>query len=139
LVPVEDFRDARNPDPVDYFNYESVNEQPFIYLGGLKNQVGWVVHSARGSQYAALDYQALLDQHGFLCSMRKKGDCYDNAAMESFFHTLKVEQVHGTRYPTREAAKADVFEYIETYYHPKRRHSTLNYQSPWDFENRMAA
>jgi transposase InsO family protein len=100
---------------------------------------GLVVHSDRGSQYAALDYQALLNQHGFLGSMSKKGDCYDNAAMESFFHTLKVEQVHGARYPTREAAKADVFEYIETYYNPKRRHSTLNYQSPWDFENRMAA
>jgi putative transposase len=100
---------------------------------------GLLVHSDRGSQYAALDYQALLERHGFLCSMSKKGDCYDNAAMESFFHTLKVEQVHGARYPTREAAKADVFEYIETYYNPKRRHSTLNYQSPWDFEKRMAA
>lgn len=100
---------------------------------------GLLVHSDRGSQYAARDYQALLAQQGFLCSMSKKGDCYDNAAMESFFHTLKVEQVHGARYPTREAAKADVFEYIETYYNPKRRHSTLNYPSPWDFENRMAA
>lgn len=100
---------------------------------------GLILHSDRGSQYAALDYQALLDQHGFLCSMSKKGDCYDNAAMESFFHTLKVEQVHGVRYQTREEARADVFEYIETYYNRKRRHSTLNYQSPWDFENRMAA
>jgi transposase InsO family protein len=100
---------------------------------------GLILHSDRGSQYAALDYQALLDQHGFLCSMSKKGDCYDNAAMESFFHTLKVEQVHGVRYPTREAARADVFEYIETYYNRKRRHSTLNYQSPWEFEHRMAA
>jgi transposase InsO family protein len=100
---------------------------------------GLVVHSDRGSQYAALDYPALLAQQGFLCSMSKRGDCYDNAAMESFFHTLKVEQVHGARYPTREAAKADVFDYIETYYNPKRRHSTLNYQSPWDFEKRMAA
>jgi transposase InsO family protein len=100
---------------------------------------GLILHSDRGSQYAALDYQALLEQQGFLCSMSKKGDCYDNAAMESFFHTLKVEQVHGARYPTRAAAKADVFEYIETYYNPKRRHSTLNYQSPWEFEKRMAA
>ena len=71
--------------------------------------------------------------------MSKKGDCYDHAAMESFFHTLKVEQVHGVRYQTREAARADVFDYIETYYNRKRRHSTLNYQSPWDFEHRMAA
>lgn len=100
---------------------------------------GLILHSDRGSQYAALDYRALLEQHGLLCSMSRKGDCYDNAAMESFFHTLKVEQVQGARYPTREAAKADVFEYIETYYNPKRRHSTLNYQSPWDFEERRAA
>jgi transposase InsO family protein len=100
---------------------------------------GVIIHSDRGSQYAALDYQALLNQHGFLCSMSKKGDCYDNAAMESFFHTLKVEQVHGARYQTREEARADMFEYIETYYNRKRRHSTLNYQSPWDFENQMAA
>ena len=59
--------------------------------------------------------------------------------MESFFHTLKVEQVHGVRYPTRETARADVFEYIETNYNRKRRHSALNYKSPWEFEHRMAA
>lgn len=71
--------------------------------------------------------------------MSKKGDGYDNAAMESFFHTLKVEQVHGARYLTREEAKTDVFEYIETYYNRERRHSTLKYPSPWDFEHRRAA
>jgi len=79
---------------------------------------GVVVHSDRGSPYASGDYQALLETHGFLCSMSRKGDCYDNAAMESFFHSLKVEQVNGCRYRTREEAKADVFEYIETYYSP---------------------
>jgi transposase InsO family protein len=100
---------------------------------------GLVVHSDRGSQYASGDYQEALETHGFLCSMSKKGDCYDNAAMESFFHSLKVEQVNGCRYQTREEAKADVFEYIETYYNPVRRHSTLNYLSPRDFENRKAA
>lgn len=77
---------------------------------------GVVVHSDRGSQYASGDYRALLETHGFLCSMSRKGDCYDNAAMESFFHSLKVEQVNQCRYRTREEAKADVFEYIETYY-----------------------
>jgi transposase InsO family protein len=76
---------------------------------------GLVVHSDRGSQYASGDYQEALETHGFLCSMSKKGDCYDNAAMKSFFHSLKVEQVNGCRYQTREEAKADVFEYIETY------------------------
>ncbi len=100
---------------------------------------GVVVHSDRGSQYASGDYQALLETHGFLCSMSRKGDCYDNAAMESFFHSLKVEQVNDCRYRTREEAKADVFEYIETYYNALRRHSTLNYLSPREFERRMAA
>jgi putative transposase len=100
---------------------------------------GLIAHSDRGSQYASGDYQAVLRLHGFRCSMSRKGDCYDNAAMESFFHSLKVEQVHGQRYPTREHAKADVFEYIETYYNPVRRHSTLNYLSPRDFESRRAA
>jgi transposase InsO family protein len=100
---------------------------------------GVVVHSDRGSQYASGDYQALLETHGFLCSMSRKGDCYDNAAMESFFHSLKVEQVNDCRYRTREEAKADVFEYIETYYNRKRRHSGLQYLSPRDFEIQMAA
>ncbi len=70
--------------------------------------------------------------------MSRKGDCYDNAAMESFFHSLKVEQTQGARDATREDVKADVFEYIETYYNRQRRHSTLNYLSPCDFEARMA-
>ena len=71
--------------------------------------------------------------------MSRKGNCYDNAAMESFFHSLKVEQVHDRRYRTREEARADIFEYIQTYYNPIRRHSTLDYLSPRDFENRKAA
>ena len=100
---------------------------------------GVVVHSDRGSQYASGDYQALLKSHGFRCSMSRKGDCYDNAAMESFFHSLKVEQVNGCRYVTREEARADVFEYIETYYNAVRRHSTLNYLSPREFETRRVA
>lgn len=100
---------------------------------------GLIVHSDRGSQYASRDYQAVLERHGFLCSMSRKGDCFDNAAMESFFPSLKVEQVNDCRYRTREEAKADLFEYIETYYNPTRRHSTLNYLSPRNFENREAA
>lgn len=89
-------------------------------------KAGLIVHSDQGSQYASNDYQRLLNSHGFLCSMSRKGDCYDNAAMESFFHSLKIEQTKGMRYATREEAKADVFEYIESYYNRKRRHSTLN-------------
>lgn len=102
-------------------------------------KAGLIAHSDRGSQYASNDYQRLLDRHGFLCSMSRKGDCYDNAAMESFFHTLKIEQTEGKNYATRDEARADVFEYIESYYNRKRRHSTLNYLSPCDFEARMAA
>lgn len=102
-------------------------------------KAGLIAHSDRGSQYASNDYQRLLDSHGFLCSMSRKGDCYDNAAMESFFHTLKIEQTEGKSYATRDEARADVFEYIESYYNRKRRHSTLDYLSPCDFEARMAA
>ena len=109
-----------------------------LAVGRRRPTAGLIVHSDRGSQYASNDYQQLLAQHGFLCSMSRKGDCYDNAAMESFFHSLKVEQIQGTRYATREDAKADVFEYIETCYNRQRRHSTLNYLSPSDFEARMA-
>ena len=100
---------------------------------------GLIAHSDRGSQYASGDYQAVLELHGFLCSMSKKGDCYDNAAMESLFHSLKVGQVNDCRHQTREEARADIFEYIEAYYNPIRRHSTLDYLSPRDFEKRMAA
>jgi putative transposase len=71
--------------------------------------------------------------------MSRKGDCYDNATMESFFHSLKVEQINDCRYRTREEAKADVFEYIETYYNPIRRPSALSYLSPRDFEKQRAA
>jgi len=80
-------------------------------------------------------YQEVLEAQGFLCSMGKKGGCHDNAAMES----LKVEQVNDRRYQTREEARADVFEYIEVYYNPIRRHSTLNYLPPRDVENQEAA
>ena len=100
---------------------------------------GLMLHADRGSPYAALDYQARLEHHGSLCSRSKTGDCYDHAAMDSCCHTLKVEQGHGARYPTREAARAEVFDYLETYSNPQRRHSTLNDPSPWDVENRIAA
>ena len=104
-----------------------------------KMPTGVIVHSDRGSQYCSADYQRLLRKHRLLCSMSKKGDCYDNAAMESWNHSLKVEAIHGERFATREAAKAQVFEYIEVYYNRKRLHSTLGYLSPETFEARQAA
>jgi transposase InsO family protein len=100
---------------------------------------GVIVHSDRGSQYCSADYQRLLLRHKLLCSMSKKGDCYDNAAMESWNHSLKVEAIHGERFATREMAKAHVFEYIEVYYNRKRLHSRLGYLSPEVFEARQAA
>jgi len=100
---------------------------------------GVIVHSDRGSQYCSAEYQRLLNDHKLICSMSKKGDCYDNAAMESWNHSLKVEAIHGERFITRDAAKAHVFEYIEVYYNRKRLHSRLGYLSPETYEARKAA
>lgn len=95
---------------------------------------GVIVHSDRGVQYCSNAYQHLLAANGLICSMSSVGCCYDNAAMESFFHTLKVELVHDERYETREIAKTSIVEYIECYYNRKRRHSAINYMIPADFE-----
>lgn len=93
-----------------------------------------VHHSDQGSQYTSEQFQDLLAQHGIVCSMSRRGDCWDNAAMESFFSTLKIERTHRKAYRTRDEAKADVFDYIERFYNPRRRHSTLGYLSPMEFE-----
>jgi putative transposase len=95
----------------------------------------FIYHSDRGSQYASREFQALLKSHKILASMSGKGNCYDNAAMESFFHTLKTECVYLKNiYATRQEAERDIFDYVETFYNPKRLHSTLDYLSPKDFE-----
>lgn len=91
-------------------------------------------HSDQGSQYTSEQFQRLLVDHGVVCSMSKRGDCWDNAAMESFFSSLKTERTARTTYRTREEARADVFDYVERFYNPKRRHSTLGYLSPMQFE-----
>lgn len=91
-------------------------------------------HSDQGSQYTSEDFQQLLASQGITCSMSRKGDCWDNAAMESFFSTLKIERVNRRRYKTRNEVRADVFDYIERFYNPKRRHSTLGGISPVEFE-----
>ena len=104
-----------------------------------KRPRGVIVHSDRGSQYCSGDYQRLLRDSDLVCSMSKKGDCYDNAAMESWNHSLKVEAIHGERFVTRQAAKDQVFEYIEVYYNRKRLHSRLGYLSPETFELRHVA
>lgn len=93
-------------------------------------------HSDRGSQYASTDYQKLLEEEGLICSMSRKGNCWDNAVVESFFSTLKREWVQGKRYRSRPEARADIFHYIEIWYNRKRRHSTLGYLSPAEFERK---
>lgn len=92
-----------------------------------------VAHSDRGVQYASEHYQRLLKDHGITCSMSRKGNCWDNAPMESFFATLKKELVHHEEYKTRTAARHSLFEYIEVFYNRVRRHSALGYQSPTQF------
>lgn len=91
-------------------------------------------HSDRGSQYACADYRSLLEEHGMTCSMSRKGDCWDNAVAESFFATLKKELVHGSDWKTREEARAALFEFIEVWYNRQRRHSSLGYLSPAEYE-----
>jgi transposase InsO family protein len=100
---------------------------------------GVIVHSDRGSQYCSAAYQALIRKHGLLCSMSAKGNCYDNACAESFFHTLKVEAIHGGRFATREEMRQTVFEYIEVDYNRTRRHSANGYISPMAFEAQRVA
>jgi putative transposase len=95
---------------------------------------GLVAHSDRGSQYASEHYQRVLSTQGITCSMSRRGNCWDNAPMESFFASLKKELVHDEDYQTRAAAKASVFEYIEAFYNRVRRHSALGYVSPTDYE-----
>ena len=94
---------------------------------------GLIHHSDRGSQYASHVFQEKLAEYGMICSMSRKGNCWDNAPTESFFNSLKNERVHGTRYPTREEAIHDLFEYIEVFYNRSRRHSTLKSKSPRQF------
>lgn len=100
---------------------------------------GVIVHSDRGSQYCSHEYQAMLKKYGLICSMSKKGDCFDNAAMESWNHSFKVEAIHGERFATREQAKAHTFEYIDVYYNRKRLHSTIGFMTPVSFEEKKVA
>jgi putative transposase len=99
-----------------------------------KPAAGLLHHSDRGVQYAAREYQRVLSEHQIDCSMSRKGNCWDNACVESFFSTLKVECVYQASYRTREEARGSLFEWIEVFYNRQRRHSTLGYRSPAQFE-----
>lgn len=115
---------------IDALNMAIMNEYP---------KSGLIHHSDRGVQYASNEFRALLKTNGIQCSMSRKGDCWDNAVAESFFHTLKVELIHGKTYNTRQQAKTGIFEYIEVFYNRQRRHSYLGYLSPVDFEKKNVA
>ncbi|MFS1526055.1 IS3 family transposase [Microbulbifer sp. 2304DJ12-6] len=100
---------------------------------------GVIVHSDRGSQYCSRDYQSLIKAHNLECSMSAKGNCYDNACAETFFHSLKVESIHGERFPTRLVMRETVFEYIEVDDNRTRLHSANGYLSPEAFEAQQTA
>lgn len=106
-------------------------------LRGRRIQPGLVHHSDRGAQYASHAYRALLTSYGIQASMSRRGDCYDNAPVESFFATLKREGIQGQLFATRQAAKLALFEYIEVFYNRSRLHSSLGYHSPAQFEHRF--
>ena len=103
-----------------------------------KPEKGLIHHSDRGSQYAGNEYQKLLEQYGMVCSMSRKGDCWDNAVVESFFHSLKTEWISDTIYKTRDEARSDVIRYIEMFYNSHRLHSFLGYKNPNGFENNFS-
>ena len=103
-------------------------------LSHRRPEVGLLHHSDRGSQYASDVFQKLLESNGIVCSMSRKGDCWDNACMESFFGSLKTEWISAKKYKTRNEAEKDIFKYIEVFYNRKRRHAALGYLSPAAYE-----
>ena len=111
-----------------------VNDALLMALWRRKPPPGLIWHTDRGSQYASKNHRRILKQHAIAQSMSRKGNCWDNAVAESFFHTLKTELVYNEKFTTREQAKQAIFEYIEVFYNRKRRHSTNNYLSPVEFE-----
>jgi len=98
---------------------------------------GLIVHSDRGVQYACKDFRKVLKKHSFIQSMSRKGDCWDNAVAESFFGILKTELVHHERFRGPQDTLRAIFEYIEIFYNQKRKHSTLGYKTPAQFEQIM--
>jgi transposase InsO family protein len=117
-----------------HMRVELVTKALTMAIGRCSPKAGLLHHSDRGIQYASDDYQHLLSVHQMIPSMSGKGNCWDNAVMESFWSTLKTELVHHEHYATREEAKASIFEYIEVFYNRKRLHSALGYRSPEAFE-----
>ena len=114
-----------------------VNDALLMAIKSRRPSPGLISHTDRGSQYASDSHKELLKEHGILQSMSRKGNCYDNAVAESFFHSLKTELTHHIKFETRSQANQAIFDYIEVFYNRKRLHSTNNYMSPVDFENQL--
>lgn len=118
----------------DRLTSEFVVKALYQAIGRRHPTSGCIFHSDRGVQYASTDFGDVLKAYGFIQSMSRKGNCYDNAVAESFFHTLKTEHVYDYRYETRAEARQSIFKYIEMFYNRQRRHSALGYRSPVSFE-----
>lgn len=118
---------------MDHMRISLISQALWMAVKQERPAAGLIHHSDRGSQYASREYTNLLQQFGMKASMSRRGNCYDNAPMESFWASLKKEQVHHRHYATRQQAKADIFDYIECFYNTIRRHSALGNRSPLDF------
>ena len=123
----------------DHLRTELPLEALGMALGMRQPERGLVHHSDRGCQYASELYRAELSARGIVCSMSRVGDCWDNAVAESFFATLKTELIHRRPWPTKAEARSAVHDYIGAFFNPHRRHSSLGYVSPMDFEQQHAA
>jgi len=114
-----------------------VNDALFMALKTRNPNRGLIWHTDRGSQYASDSHRELLKNYGIIQSMSRRGNCYDNAVAESFFHSLKTELTHHIKFETRSQANQSIFEYIEVFYNRQRLHSYNNYMSPVEFEEKM--
>ncbi|QPK65530.1 IS3 family transposase [Methylomonas sp. LL1] len=123
----------------EHMRTKLVNDALLMAVWKRKPEKGLLWHTDRGSQYASDSHRALLTQHGIRQSMSRKGNCWDNAVSESFFHTLKTELIHHQTYRTRSEARQAVFEYIEVFYNRERLHSANGYLSPVDYELQLKA
>ena len=122
----------------EHLRSELVSEALQMAIRRRRPGAGLLHHSDRGMQYACGDYRDLLQEHGIQCSMSRRGNCYDNAVMESFFKTLKAELVHHEHYTTQQQARQSLHDYIEIFYNRQRLHSALDYKSPGDYEQRVS-
>ena len=140
LAAIEDLatREIVGRSMADHLGAELCGDALVMALQRRRPEPGLVHHSDRGVQYAAEPYRKVLGRHGMKQSMSRKGDCWDNAPMESFFGSLKTELVHRTSFPTREAARRAIFEYVEAFYNRRRRHSGLGFLTPAQAYEQMA-